>query len=156
MYLHCIPYRVVPAPCATRTVWYLYPVWNLYTCSCIEYLYCIPVLYIKQWCICYPGKRDAWLCCLLFCFNPASIFMSAAYTECTFALYSFALMFYVEQREYTKATIALALATATRSNGLLLAGYPLYQILKHGAALPNNHFASYVRLFRYVTILLNN
>ncbi|XP_067928703.1 GPI mannosyltransferase 2-like [Watersipora subatra] len=76
------------------------------------------------------GKREAWICTVFFCFNPASVFMSAAYTECTFALFSFALMYYIELKQYMKATIALALACATRSNGLVLAGYPFYHTIR--------------------------
>ena len=56
--------------------------------------------------------------------------MSAAYTECTFILYSLAFMYYIEKGECTKATIALGLASGTRSNGLVLAGYPIYSMLK--------------------------
>lgn len=56
--------------------------------------------------------------------------MSAAYSESLFAASSFALMYHLERREYTKATVAMGLATATRSNGLILAGYPCYAALK--------------------------
>lgn len=56
--------------------------------------------------------------------------MSAAYSESLFALSSFAVMYHLEKREFTKATLALGLATLTRSNGVVLAGYPLYLMVK--------------------------
>lgn len=73
-----------------------------------------------------PAGSHPWYAALLFCFNPASVFMSAAYSEASFALWTFAMMYYLEQRQYTKTTIALGLAVGTRSNGLVLVGYPVY------------------------------
>ena len=55
---------------------------------------------------------------LYFCFNPASIFFSAAYSESFHAAASFALMLRVEKGFSFRLAILLALSTATRSNGI--------------------------------------
>jgi phosphatidylinositol glycan class V len=67
---------------------------------------------------------------VLFAFNPASVFHSAAYTESVFALFSFAGFYFLERARLTAtkksafwnrngAAVLFALACATRSNGAL-------------------------------------
>eukprot|EP00051_Salpingoeca_urceolata_P020367 m.304491 g.304491 ORF g.304491 m.304491 type:complete len:446 (+) comp19604_c1_seq3:1647-2984(+) len=67
---------------------------------------------------------------LWFCINPASVFFSAAYTESLFALLSFAGMLACYRRFSWVGAVLFSLAAATRSNGLVLAGYLVY----YGAA----------------------
>ena len=99
----------------------------------------------------YTGSHP-WYAAVLFCYNPASIFMSAAYSEASFALWTFAMMYYLEQREYTKTTIALGLAVGTRSNGLVLVGYPAYIALRVLLEREGDtRCARFINLSRYVT-----
>ena len=80
--------------------------------------------------------------------------MSAAYSEASFALWTFAMMYYLEQREYTKTTIALGLAVGTRSNGLVLVGYPAYIALRVLLEREGDtRCARFINLSRYVTRL---
>ena len=53
---------------------------------------------------------------LLFCFNPASAFFSAAYTEGLFASLTMAGLYYQASRPWTSA-VSFAAASVTRSNG---------------------------------------
>jgi len=55
--------------------------------------------------------------------------MSAPYSESLFVLASVAHMYHIEKRQYTQATVALAVASGARSNGLVMAGYPCYVAL---------------------------
>lgn len=54
---------------------------------------------------------------LLYCFNPASIFYSAAYTEALFACTTFMGMYQVQTGRQWKGALCLSLAAATRANG---------------------------------------
>jgi phosphatidylinositol glycan class V len=73
------------------------------------------------------SDRLAWAATVLYCFTPASIFMSALYTESLFALLSLlGIASLLLLRRPWLATLAFSLATATRSNGFLLCGFLLY------------------------------
>lgn len=52
-----------------------------------------------------------------FCFNPASIFYSAVYTESLFAATSFLGMLLLEEKKFWSAVALFALSGAARSNG---------------------------------------
>ena len=71
----------------------------------------------------------------LFCLNPASVFMSATYTECLFALFTFSGVLAMEIRSPWLASILFAVATATRSNGIVLCGFIAYY---HSAIILHN------------------
>lgn len=75
------------------------------------------------------NRRLSLLTAALFCINPASVFMSAVYTECLFALFTFSGMLAVDKERPWIATILFMLAVATRSNGVVLCGYIGYQCL---------------------------
>lgn len=62
----------------------------------------------------------------LFCFNPASVFMCAVYSESLFACLSFAGMLLVAKHKPALAALVCGLAVAARSNGTVLAGYVIY------------------------------
>ena len=68
---------------------------------------------------------------LLFCFNPASVFFSAAYTESLFAGLTMAGLYYQASRPWM-AAVSFAAASATRSNG------EFCQSLKCARSLPGN------------------
>ncbi len=72
------------------------------------------------------NRRLGFLASLLFCVNPASVFMSAAYTECLFALLTFAGSLAIEKEQLWPACVLFTLAGATRSNGMTLSGFIAY------------------------------
>lgn len=72
------------------------------------------------------SKRVPLLAALAFGVTPAGIFFTAPYTECLFALASFAGMLCVEQRRRAAAVLAFGAAAALRSNGLLYGGFFLW------------------------------
>lgn len=87
---------------------------------------------------------------VLFCFTPASVFMSAFYTESLFALLSLTGMLMAcrpgardPTADLACASLCFCAATLTRSNGTLLAGYLGYRLLRpflfgqHLPTLPN-------------------
>ena len=88
------------------------------------------------------NERMAYISCLLFCYNPASIFMSAVYTGSLYACLSFYGMLYLERTSYHSSStgfrycaetlmsmLLFAGACATRSNGLS-SMYPAYFVFK--------------------------
>eukprot|EP01130_Rhizamoeba_saxonica_P015601 TRINITY_DN7047_c0_g1_i5.p1 TRINITY_DN7047_c0_g1~~TRINITY_DN7047_c0_g1_i5.p1 ORF type:complete len:309 (-),score=24.56 TRINITY_DN7047_c0_g1_i5:675-1601(-) len=60
---------------------------------------------------------------LLYCFNPASVFMSSLYTESIFAMFTFGALFYLYTSREVIAVLFFMMATSTRSNGILAVGY---------------------------------
>ena len=80
-------------------------------------------------------ERLSALATVLYCFNPASVFYAAAYTEGLFAALSFVGMWYLHQpQHYWRGIACFTLATAARSNGLLngwfVAHWGLRRLLK--------------------------
>ncbi|XP_060534913.1 GPI mannosyltransferase 2 [Cylas formicarius] len=84
-------------------------------------------------------QRLAYGSAVLFCFNPASVFFVAPYTECVFSYLTFQSLTNCLSlhAKYAKPKAAfsikdllyltpVALSTATRSNGLLNVGFPVY------------------------------
>ena len=67
----------------------------------------------------------------LFCLNPASVFMSAVYSETLFALFTFSTLLALTRGSSWLSTMFIALATATRSNGVVLCGFLAYHSLEH-------------------------
>jgi len=67
---------------------------------------------------------------LLFAINPASIFFSAAYSESLNAFLTFYAMKKIHKCLSAKTCILSCLASATRSNSILNAGFILYSSLK--------------------------
>lgn len=63
---------------------------------------------------------------LLFCFNPASIFFTACYTESLFSAISFSGVLALEQNRPNWATLLFVLGGLVRSNGFLSAGFLIY------------------------------
>jgi GPI mannosyltransferase 2 len=69
------------------------------------------------------------LATLMFCFNPASVFYSAAYTEALFAACSWtgvALLSTGTAKYYWCGVLLLSAASAARSNGILACWFVLY------------------------------
>eukprot|EP00668_Euglena_longa_P014022 GGOE01017982.1.p1 GENE.GGOE01017982.1~~GGOE01017982.1.p1 ORF type:complete len:303 (+),score=59.14 GGOE01017982.1:28-909(+) len=74
-------------------------------------------------------RRWARAAALLFCISPASVFMSAAYTESCYTMLGFAGMLAWVHRHRWVAAVLFMMATVVRSNGILLAGFFLYDAL---------------------------
>ncbi|XP_061919314.1 palmitoyltransferase ZDHHC18-A isoform X1 [Entelurus aequoreus] len=88
-------------------------------------------------------RRLALLSTLLYCITPANVFMVAGYSECLFAALTFSGVFLLEKGFTLRACVALSIATAARSNGLVNIGFILY--------LPTLHAISRIRLYRATT-----
>lgn len=67
---------------------------------------------------------------LFFAINPASIFFSAPYSESLNALLTFFTMNKLAKSFSTKTCVSIALASATRANSILNAGFVVYNSLK--------------------------
>ncbi|XP_055372382.1 GPI mannosyltransferase 2 [Condylostylus longicornis] len=75
----------------------------------------------------FGDPNKSWMAVVLFCFNPASIFFSAPYSESLYCWLSFSLMLScVNHLPFYKTTAALGLSILCRSNGFLNIGYPVY------------------------------
>ena len=75
------------------------------------------------------SRKLSFVVTVLYCFNPASVFMSAAYTETLFALWTFSGMLACQRSNVWLGAALFSLATATRSNGVVLCGYLGYHHL---------------------------
>ncbi|KAK3594081.1 hypothetical protein CHS0354_040849 [Potamilus streckersoni] len=90
---------------------------------------------------------------LLFCINPASIFMSAPYSETLYLYLSLEGMLSVEITQNVFGSILFGLGSATRSNGLLNTGYILCQYLK---TMPSQLYETFKgMMFSFTTLLLS-
>ncbi|XP_053744132.1 palmitoyltransferase ZDHHC18-A [Synchiropus splendidus] len=85
-------------------------------------------------------RRLALLSSLLYCVTPANVFMTAGYSESLFAALTFGGLYLLEKGFTFRACLALSIATAARSNGLVNIGFLLY--------LPSLHAISQIRVYR--------
>ncbi|KAL0268654.1 UNVERIFIED_CONTAM: hypothetical protein PYX00_010504 [Menopon gallinae] len=76
------------------------------------------------------NEKLSFMSCVLFCFNPASIFFSAAYSESLYCFLSFYGMLQVERENFLLAGVLFGLSGATRSNGITNVGFLAYRYLK--------------------------
>lgn len=88
-------------------------------------------------------KRLSLLSSLLYCITPANVFMTAGYSESLFAALTFGGLYLLEKGFTLKACLALSIATAARSNGLVNIGFLLY--------LPSLYALSQIRFYRIKT-----
>ncbi|KAF9305252.1 hypothetical protein BGZ74_010858 [Mortierella antarctica] len=77
----------------------------------------------------FGNERFAFLSALLYILTPSGIFMSAIYTESLFAAISFSGMIFTAQKRYLMAAILFSLSSTARSNGILYAGYFVYDLV---------------------------
>lgn len=80
--------------------------------------------------------NKSWNAALVYCFNPATIFFSAAYSETMFAYASFYLMLECKKPgnknfRFFRIGAALTACLLCRSNGLIALGFPLYFYARH-------------------------
>ena len=76
------------------------------------------------------NDRIAYIGALLFCINPATVFMTAPYSEILFIYLTVKGMLALENNNKLLASIFFGLSCVTRSNGLLNIGYLAYRIVK--------------------------
>lgn len=88
-------------------------------------------------------RRLATLSTLLYCITPANVFMTAGYSESLFAALTFGGLYLLEKGFTCRACLALSIATAARSNGLVNIGFLLY--------LPSLRAISQIRVYRETT-----
>lgn len=67
---------------------------------------------------------------IIFCFNPASIFFSAPYSESLFAFTTFYGMYHFSYSNIWRSSLYFSFSALNRSNGLLNVGFLLYSILQ--------------------------
>ena len=78
-------------------------------------------------------KNLAFVVSVLFCFNPATVFMASLYTESTFACLEFSALYFMETDgagSLFLASVLFGLGSATRSNGILACGFISHAILR--------------------------
>ena len=75
-------------------------------------------------------RKFSLLTASLFCFNPASIFMLAVYSETLFSFFTFLALLGTIQGDRWTSAVLISLATATRSNGIVLCGFLGFHCLK--------------------------
>ncbi|KAK6474213.1 GPI mannosyltransferase 2-like isoform X1, partial [Huso huso] len=94
-------------------------------------------------------RRLAYYSSLLYCITPANVFMAAAYSESLFAFLAFGAMWLLEKGQALTSCFVFALATATRSNGIVSVGFLLY--IQFQRCILQTKFLSYARIsFQFV------
>lgn len=78
----------------------------------------------------FNSHRLARIVVPLFCFNPASIFFSAPYSESLFCWLSFSVMLHCSRGHFSVAAIPLVVGMWCRSNGLLNFGFVIYYVTR--------------------------
>ena len=105
------------------------------------------------------NDRIAYVGALLFCINPASIFMTAPYSEILFLYLSVLGMLNLECNNKFLASVFFGLSCITRSNGLLNIGYLAYKILKltisQVSILKQGMFTSFSNFYTTMWILIS-
>ncbi|XKL69012.1 hypothetical protein PGB90_006781 [Kerria lacca] len=81
------------------------------------------------------NEKIAYIACVLFCINPASIFFTAPYSETLFSYLTFNAMLH---ENVSSCCIYIALSAIVRSNGIINVGFPLYRELKRFLNKPSN------------------
>lgn len=74
-------------------------------------------------------EKQAIVAVALFCCNPASTFYSAIYSESLFTFFSFDGLWHFLNGEKWTATVLFGLSSGARSNGVLHAGFILFQAM---------------------------
>ncbi|KAJ2637287.1 ER membrane glycoprotein subunit of the GPI transamidase complex-like protein, partial [Coemansia sp. RSA 1694] len=80
-------------------------------------------------CATLRNERLAYVAALLFVAAPASAFMSAVYTESLFAWLVFSALLLAARRRYVCAALCLCVSGLCRSNGVLYAGFFVWDLV---------------------------
>lgn len=98
-------------------------------------------------------QRKAEIAAILFCFNPASIFFTAPYSESLYSYLSFSLMLKCfEDINSVLIVVPLSLSILCRSNGLINIGFVIFYGLKK--MFVQNTILSFVTVFLKVFSIL--
>ena len=95
------------------------------------FLLSIPLLYLLVLRL-SSSPRLSYLSAAFFVLSPASVFLIAPYTECTFVFLSLCAFCLHERGRLLPSSCVFALAAATRSNGALYAVFPTCEALQVG------------------------
>lgn len=102
----------------------------------------------------FRDQRKAEIAAILFCFNPASVFFTAPYSESLFSWLSYSVMLKcIEDIDSVLIIVPLSLSILCRSNGLLNIGFVAYYGLKKMFA--QTSMLSFITIFlKIVSILI--
>lgn len=84
---------------------------------------------------------QAFLASIFFCFNPASVFHSAVYTEALFAMLSLLALNFLSTHPFLSATL-LGASTSVRSNGIVSACYVINNGIKRHVTVASSSVGS--------------
>jgi len=119
--LHWIPWILLPPTYESVLVlvaWWINTTSFLLAALALhELTYCVTKRYAVGSDLCV---QCAYTSALIFCFNPASVFFSAAYSESIFCMLTFGGYFFSERRYNFFAVICWIAASYTRSNGTMI------------------------------------
>ncbi|XP_023301036.2 GPI mannosyltransferase 2 [Lucilia cuprina] len=103
----------------------------------------------------FNDLNKSWNVVLLFCFNPASIFFSAAYSESLFCLLTFYIMLECcMEIRFVRSSLALALNIIARSNGLVNFGFPVYFLMRKYILKQTHFLANFLKLLACLLLAL--
>lgn len=101
--------------------------------SCVFFTMAAVVLY-KLTRLKFKDRRIALFSSVLFCINPATVFMNSIYSESMFVCFLFIGLYCLEISQNTYSIVigsfAFALGSTTRSNGILCCGFVCYFLIK--------------------------
>ncbi|XP_066138434.1 GPI mannosyltransferase 2 [Euwallacea fornicatus] len=103
------------------------------------------------------NEETAYVAVRIFCFNPASVFFSAPYTETVFSFLSFtgmhnSVMWYKGKENLIAVLLPFLLSATTRSNGVLNAGFIVF--LNICLALKGNFKVKVYYVFKIVASIM--
>ncbi|XP_033638786.1 GPI mannosyltransferase 2-like [Asterias rubens] len=107
------------------------------TLNIVAFICAAVLLYHLGVCVLH-SERLAYHAALLFCINPASVFMTAAYTESLFAMISFAGMLSLQCNKLVLSILLFGLSALVRSNGVVSIGFLLYYLMKRHTKMLSN------------------
>ncbi|KAJ2054947.1 ER membrane glycoprotein subunit of the GPI transamidase complex-like protein [Coemansia sp. S146] len=93
-------------------------------------------------CATLRNERLAYVAALLFVAAPASAFMSAIYTESLFAWLVFAALLLIARQRYVWAALCLSVSGLCRSNGILYAGFFVWDLVVCSDAWRGRHIVA--------------
>lgn len=108
-------------------------------------------------CLVLQDRRLSLLSAFLYCVTPANVFLMVGYSESLFAALTFGGLWLLESGRIAKACLVLGLATGTRANGLVNAGFLVYLLLQRALCQTkqsNNSAAIRVSKLHYARIML--